>query len=449
MSTATSHLPNPWLDNPLPTSVLQPNIEITLHKFNCHYIPEPGTYPYRLDTDGRDAAVHFYEMRGVGHTPRDAGYPGDVYVKVKPGMCELWAMLKIGEDGARQWVRWVPEEKEKIVHPHLKLRYLWCSTRGEVSWYSPYVFEALAKHENPNGTREAGELIAEMLRIDAERTLTSKRKDGSDENPTRDKRQKVGPTLDTGCVSTPTTCEKSPYAALSGSSGTVSPEHRIANKIVTPTTLNTPGSETTLREEALAGNPSKKKAFLDAHQNLITEIDQHQRDIRSHVDKIAKINRHHKTTSSTCQLLSDSNEKLGQRISALLSQQQALISLVSPAEIQREIGGNLPPEGPTSDELSQIGGPDKVLASRTISDMPMARDRSARFNQVVASFDDILYDLLKAEQSTKAAEQVHSAQMTSMLQKKENLRAELAGMTERRVTLEERIEKMKRAIAEC
>lgn len=166
--------------------------------------------------------------------------------------------------------------------------------------------------------------------------------------------------------------EKSPTAALAGSSEKVSRENRIAIQ----TSPNMSGSETNLREEAFSGNPSKKKAFLEAQQHLIAEIDHYQRDIKSHVDEIAKLSGRHQSTGNTCRLLSDSNLKLGQRISELLAQQQAPISLISSKDVQGEINGKLSSEEPTSDERRQIAESDKVL---TLSDMTMAR--GARFNQ--------------------------------------------------------------------
>lgn len=191
---------NPWLDNPLPVSSVQPNLEVTLNKFHCHYIPQPGTYLYRLDSYARDAAIHFHEMRGVGHPPEDVGYPGDVYINAKPNAHELWAMQKVGEDGTRQWARWVAKEAERIRHPHLMYRYLWCSTRGEVSWYSPFVFEALTKHENPEGSGRLGSLSLRCLGLTPGARCLRKRMIEAETTLLETRGPKTVATLETGSV---------------------------------------------------------------------------------------------------------------------------------------------------------------------------------------------------------------------------------------------------------
>ena len=127
-------------------------------------------YPYRLDSKA-PATITFYGMSGVGYPPHDVGYPGDIYIDNNTDSPAIWAMIKLKEDDTRQWVKWLPTDEARIGHPHLKFRYLWGSTRGEVSWYSPSTFEALLKQENPGGRRTAGELVAEMLRANTARKL--------------------------------------------------------------------------------------------------------------------------------------------------------------------------------------------------------------------------------------------------------------------------------------
>lgn len=147
---------NPWLDWPRPISLVQPNLQITLSKFQCH-ISETAGYPYRLNThSGTEATIYFHEMRGFGNPPGDVGYPGDVYIDMSSGGPFLWAtqMTNNGE-----WKRWALDER--MQHPHFPFRFLWCS-KGEVSWYCPAKFEQLSNHEK--GQRTAEELVVEMLR---------------------------------------------------------------------------------------------------------------------------------------------------------------------------------------------------------------------------------------------------------------------------------------------
>lgn len=181
--------PNPWLDWPCPISLEKPKLQITLTNFHCHYLPRE-LHPYRLDTEpGAEATIYFHEMRGFGPPPGDVGYPGDVYIDMSPGAHGLWA---IRTPNGGEWTHWTPNEI--IQHPHITYYYLWCSTRGEVSWYPRIVHHALSQDEN-HGSRDAGALIAEMLRANARRPI---RRDGESAEPAPRKRLNLGKTSDTG-----------------------------------------------------------------------------------------------------------------------------------------------------------------------------------------------------------------------------------------------------------
>lgn len=180
--------PNPWLDWPCPISLEQPRLQITLKGFQLHH-EHHGLYPFRLNTKlGDEATIYFYEMHGFGPPPTDVGYPGDVYIDISPFAHALWAIIT---PNGGEWTRWTPVKA--IQHPHIEYYYLWCSTRGEVSWYPGNMYSALSQNENYR-KRNAADLIAEMLRANARRL---ERGDGESSEPAPRKRQKMGEISDT------------------------------------------------------------------------------------------------------------------------------------------------------------------------------------------------------------------------------------------------------------
>ncbi|KII83356.1 hypothetical protein PLICRDRAFT_95917 [Plicaturopsis crispa FD-325 SS-3] len=96
-----SRLPLPWIDDPTPTSKIQPNITVKLKAFDIPTKPHKRIRKntWALDSDkslvryyntyrpwtANPGKIPFFEFRGQGPPPKDAGYPGDLYINIAPG----------------------------------------------------------------------------------------------------------------------------------------------------------------------------------------------------------------------------------------------------------------------------------------------------------------------------------------------------------------------------
>lgn len=122
---ATTRLPNPWLDDPVPKSIIQPGITATLQFFS-HDVKELERYLYRLGGNNESQVV-YYEYLGMGPPPRDIGYPGDIYIDTTPDAEAAY--------GRGFWGWSEPASSSDLaVHPQIVGRFLWCTAR-EVGWF--------------------------------------------------------------------------------------------------------------------------------------------------------------------------------------------------------------------------------------------------------------------------------------------------------------------------
>ncbi|KII93144.1 hypothetical protein PLICRDRAFT_35326 [Plicaturopsis crispa FD-325 SS-3] len=165
-SNTADQRPLPWLDNPKPTSKIQPNIKVKLKTFRLGFGDgqdpaswPPEGYPYRpivpflsepppwgkrrkSQPSRGSATVHYFEMHGRGPPPDDIGYPGDIYVDLNPRRyCLYYRDLA-------QWSRyhhWQPKEDgyygsrrradpATTRHPLIDNVLLWIYPTGQLVW---------------------------------------------------------------------------------------------------------------------------------------------------------------------------------------------------------------------------------------------------------------------------------------------------------------------------
>jgi hypothetical protein len=119
----------PCITNPKPTSVSPIPFVYERRHFTVKTLPD--SFPYEVIRDN-GLQVHYFEFRGQGSPPADLGYPGDVWINVRPGELSLYART------LTEWVIWPGPRKAKkqmFEHPLVPGRYLWC-TRKHVLWYT-------------------------------------------------------------------------------------------------------------------------------------------------------------------------------------------------------------------------------------------------------------------------------------------------------------------------
>ncbi|KAI0269332.1 hypothetical protein BC834DRAFT_623667 [Gloeopeniophorella convolvens] len=119
----------PCIANPKPTSVSPIPFVYERRHFTVKTLPE--TFPYEVIRDN-GLQIHYFEFRGQGAPPADIGYPGDVWLNIRPGELSLYARTQT------EWAVWPGPRKAKkqmFEHPLVPGRYLWC-TRKHVLWYT-------------------------------------------------------------------------------------------------------------------------------------------------------------------------------------------------------------------------------------------------------------------------------------------------------------------------
>ena len=119
----------PCIANPKPTSASPIPFVYERRHFTIKTLPD--SFPYEVIHDN-GLQIHYFEFRGQGPPPADLGYPGDVWLNVRPGELSLYART-LGD-----WVIWPGPRKAKkqmFEHPLVPGRYLWC-TRKHVLWYT-------------------------------------------------------------------------------------------------------------------------------------------------------------------------------------------------------------------------------------------------------------------------------------------------------------------------
>ncbi|KAI0254202.1 hypothetical protein BJV78DRAFT_1186083 [Lactifluus subvellereus] len=121
--------PMPCIANPKPTSASPIPFVYERRHFTVKTLPD--SFPYEVIHDN-GLQIHYFEFRGQGPPPADLGYPGDVWLNVRPGELSLYART------LSDWVIWPGPRKAKkqmFEHPLVPGRYLWC-TRKHVLWYT-------------------------------------------------------------------------------------------------------------------------------------------------------------------------------------------------------------------------------------------------------------------------------------------------------------------------
>jgi hypothetical protein len=119
----------PCITNPKPSSASPIPFVYERRHFTVKTLPE--SYPYEVIRDN-GLQIHYFEFRGQGPPPADLGFPGDVWLNVRPGELSLYART------LTEWVIWPGPRKAKkqmFEHPLVPGRYLWC-TRKHVLWYT-------------------------------------------------------------------------------------------------------------------------------------------------------------------------------------------------------------------------------------------------------------------------------------------------------------------------
>lgn len=141
VSIRDSDLPNPWIDNPAPTSEIYPTIIYQLKYFvnSLKTMRDPRRiWPYRRNP-GDEKKVLFFDFRGYGPPPHDIGNPGDFYLDHTHKDSSRYLMYVREEDG---WVcsNWSADPKRKEFklhkHPLLKDRYLWGTEASGFMWFT-------------------------------------------------------------------------------------------------------------------------------------------------------------------------------------------------------------------------------------------------------------------------------------------------------------------------
>ncbi|KAI0301878.1 hypothetical protein B0F90DRAFT_1667717 [Multifurca ochricompacta] len=121
--------PMPCIANLKPTSASPIHFVYERRHFTVKTLPD--SFPYEVIRDN-GLQIHYFEFRGQGPPPSDLGYPGDVWLNVRPGELSLYART------LSEWVIWPGPRKAKkhmFEHPLITGRYLWC-TRKHVLWYT-------------------------------------------------------------------------------------------------------------------------------------------------------------------------------------------------------------------------------------------------------------------------------------------------------------------------
>ncbi|KAJ7165673.1 hypothetical protein C8R43DRAFT_1165186 [Mycena crocata] len=148
VSAATAHRTHPCLrGDPLPSSVLLPNLSTEIYYFRQEVDRLVSDYPYDISlSPGKKSRngtalchIPFYQISGHGPPPADltGSSAGDVYVDIRtPGEYALY-----GNVGDGAWKRWYDPQpwradKNDVQHPHFPGRTLWCGTSG-ISWFTP------------------------------------------------------------------------------------------------------------------------------------------------------------------------------------------------------------------------------------------------------------------------------------------------------------------------
>jgi hypothetical protein len=142
-TAANNDLPLPWLDNPAPTSCIQPGITRVLKTFRVNKWYFPTHYPYRMHgpeirgSYTQTRIVPFFLFGGLGPPPNDIGYPGDIYRDTNTARdYALYVRFK------NTWVPWtgvatagepIHEHSNLLHHPNLTAHFLWC-TDSEITW---------------------------------------------------------------------------------------------------------------------------------------------------------------------------------------------------------------------------------------------------------------------------------------------------------------------------
>ena len=119
----------PCITDPKPTSASQIPFVYERRHFTVKTLPE--SFPYQVIRDN-GLQIHYFEFRGQGPPPADLGYPGDVWLNVRPSELSLYART------LTEWAIWPGPRKAKkqmFEHPLVPGRYLWC-TRKHVLWYT-------------------------------------------------------------------------------------------------------------------------------------------------------------------------------------------------------------------------------------------------------------------------------------------------------------------------
>jgi hypothetical protein len=121
--------PMPCIANPKPSSASPILFAYERRHFTVKTLPD--SFPYEVIRDN-GLQIHYFEFRGQGPPPADLGFPGDVWLNIRPGEFSLYAHTKT------DWVVWPGPRKAKkqmFEHPLVPGRYLWC-TRKHVLWYT-------------------------------------------------------------------------------------------------------------------------------------------------------------------------------------------------------------------------------------------------------------------------------------------------------------------------
>ena len=121
--------PMPCVANSKPTSTSPIPFVYERRHFTVKTLPD--SFPYEVIRDN-GLQIHYFEFRGQGPPPADLGFPGDVWLNVRPGELSLYART------LNEWVIWPGPRKAKkqmFEHPLVPGRYLWC-TRKHVLWYT-------------------------------------------------------------------------------------------------------------------------------------------------------------------------------------------------------------------------------------------------------------------------------------------------------------------------
>ncbi|RDB26244.1 hypothetical protein Hypma_006334 [Hypsizygus marmoreus] len=171
-ASAPSNLPNPWLDNPRPSSELYPNVVRRLKKFKNKKktMRSPRSpWPYRQYPKDGDVVL-FFEYRGYGMPPDDIGLPGDIYLDLTTFGAS--PHLLYSYHGSCGWIctTWSPDLSTTRFslarHPLLKDRYLWGTEAGGFMWFTRGFLRKLG-YSPRNGKQDHAPMIQSALQFDS------------------------------------------------------------------------------------------------------------------------------------------------------------------------------------------------------------------------------------------------------------------------------------------